>query len=242
MIFRLFILSIIGLFICFIYKKHKSRLDSLFNRFFKLFSKKKGENETKIDIYSKNKYRLNTNLNEEIRKDIIYNQYLFMMEERIPICDTNKKSNDTKIEAEREAITTSDSKQPGEADQKISESTLLIDKNGEGHTLYDLATAPVNQKTDSSFNFSAANNLAKRKLYKTKEHVRIKAKQKDATKNKPKIKNKSKTQFKDITAANKVSREDNKKHKGYEASQLNNNAILAALKNRLTEVNRANHR
>ena len=119
--------------------KHNS-----FDKLKMLWSKIKASFDNPKD--SENKFQTNGVIPNNVRKDIIKNNYLFLVRD-----DSIEKSRGKNKESKQNEDSTNDSKYSDENIVKnMDHNTVLADKNGEAHSLYDLSTTHYKQKSESS--------------------------------------------------------------------------------------------
>lgn len=85
---------------------------------------------------------------DNIRKDILSNQYMMFFEHKESVSDETKKPDVAEIEDE--ALDEDQS----HALSNVNARTVFADKNGEIHSMYDLISAPVNQADESERKYS----------------------------------------------------------------------------------------
>lgn len=144
---RLFILLIVVVIILVIKKYSVAGLIDLVKKAF-----------SNLDSNVIQKRDINSSIPSNIRRDIINQQYLFMYQDKQSPFEDNKE-DEMQVDAGREV----DNEDHNVADLNVD--SVLVDKNGEIHSLYDLSSATVDQKESSQRTFSFNHENSQHKTY-----------------------------------------------------------------------------
>lgn len=143
---KLFILLVIVAIIWVMRKNKVNSIAGLIDLVKKAFSSSDSKNTNQ-----NNGLNMNSSVPNNVRRDIINQQYLFMYQDKqLPFDDAKKddkhsdpvKKHDSHFEDEDRNIA------------GLNADTVLVDTNGEVHSLYDLSSAAVNQKESSQRTYS----------------------------------------------------------------------------------------
>lgn len=143
---KLFILLVIVAIIWVMRKNKVNSIAGLIDLVKKAFSSSDSKNTNQ-----NNGLNMNSSVPNNVRRDIINQQYLFMYQDKqLPFDDAKKddKHSDP-VEKHDSHFEDEDRNIAG-----LNADTVLVDTNGEVHSLYDLSSAAVNQKGSSQRTYS----------------------------------------------------------------------------------------
>lgn len=120
---------------------------------------------------------------DNVRKDILSNQYMMFFEHKESISDKTKKPD--VAEVKDEAL----DEDQNHALSNVNARTVFADKNGEIYSMYDLISAPINQADESERKYSYDSKKSKfRKTYrKHQNETSDSTESPKATKTKPEV-------------------------------------------------------
>lgn len=159
--------------------KHRESLLKIYFKIVAAFKDNEGNKSKNNSEVNDTHYESGSEIPQNVRKDILNKRYLFMFEDSQSPVNDDKQRSTSKEDSKSDASSKKDDDYPV---RKIQANTVFADKNGEIHSLLDLASAPVNQSSESkrkiSYQRTNKPSFESREAYKQhKQHIEKKPKQ-----------------------------------------------------------------